>query len=279
MRLYGYLFLFIAGYGGSIPSTSYPPGVCDFIWYTTPELGNPVYGQGTSDGVLSHQRSGLCHHVGAAPCEGFTVYPPPSQTTGRCPNGTKGSSRLDFLNRLMNCFSWSRDELWDSMLHSRCCMCPDWLLCGFIEEEGCLPRLWPSVWVRWFSRCKSRVCIFLGSVAFLLPGWMMMHIRSDDCPYDDRYDTHTTCCLPYESFHPYNHALPWDSFLPSTPDVSTNPQNLDSNLAAAVVVAPPTTPDDDQTNRVATDQLTTGQTLADLPGGGYDLPMNEDFSV
>ena len=113
----------------------------------------------------------------------------------------------------------------------------------------------------------------------------MMHIRSDDCPYDDRYnddryDTHTTCCLPYESFHPYNHALPWESLLPSTPDVSTNPQNLDSNLAAAVVdVAPPSNPDDDQMNRVATDQLTQGQTLVNTPGEGYDFPMHEDFSA
>ncbi|MCJ1264041.1 hypothetical protein MMC22_003912 [Lobaria immixta] len=55
MLLYGYLILFIAGYGGSLPSPPLPPlalpevGMCAHTWYTTPEIGNPLYGLKDSD--------------------------------------------------------------------------------------------------------------------------------------------------------------------------------------------------------------------------------------
>lgn len=77
-----------------------------------------------------------------------------------------------------------------------------------------------------------------------------MHIRSDDCPSDDRYDTRTTCCLPNESFQDY--ARPF----------SSNQQNPESNLAAGVVaVAPSPNPGHDPIAGVPTNLQTTPEQI------------------
>lgn len=93
-----------------------------------------------------------------------------------------------------------------------------------------------------------------------------MHIRSDDCPYDDIYETQVTCCLPSESFQNYINPI------------STNPQVPDSNLATtAVATTSSSNPDNDQ---IAADLPTTyGQIFANTPGEAYDSPTNGGFSI
>lgn len=145
------------------------------------------------------------------------------------------------------------------MLHSRCCLRPGGLQSDFIYEEGHLPRLWPSVWVRW----KGRVCTPAPYYSTSTRLNDTLHIRSDDCPYDDRYDTRTTCCLPHESFQQYIHAL------------SSNSQSPDSNLAAATgAVAAPPISGDDQIDAIS---LLTApeQTLANIPWGVDSFPTFE----
>ena len=106
MHFSSYSILFIAGYAAALPSLPFPLhplyeiGVCDFTWYTHPEMGNPLYKLRNADGVLSHAASGHCLSKGIPTCQGFTVLPP-SWQAGRCPDGKKGpSSRLDILSQL-----------------------------------------------------------------------------------------------------------------------------------------------------------------------------------
>lgn len=105
---YGFSILFVTKSGGALPSLPSPlleVGLCYFTWYTHPEIGNPLYGLRNADGVLSHAGSGNCMSKGEPVCEGFTVFPP-SWQSGGCPDGKRGSSsKLDFLNRLMDLLS------------------------------------------------------------------------------------------------------------------------------------------------------------------------------
>lgn len=145
IRFCSYSILFIARYADALPSLPFPlqplyeTGVCDFTWYTSPQTGNPLYGLGNVDGVLSHAASGHCLSKGRPTCKGFTVFPP-SWQTGRCPDGKRGSSsREDILNQL-TIFHFIRGRLSGSVLHSRCCLRPGGLQSDFIYEEGRLPR-------------------------------------------------------------------------------------------------------------------------------------------
>lgn len=105
IHFYGFAILFFARYGGALPSLAFPPnkaGSCDFTWYTTPEIGNPLYGQRNVDGILSHAGSGYCVSKYGPICEGFSVFPPSWQASGCSDGKRKFSPGLDFLNQLMN---------------------------------------------------------------------------------------------------------------------------------------------------------------------------------
>lgn len=90
-----------------------------------------------------------------------------------------------------------------------------------------------------------------------------MHIRSDDCPYDNRYDTQTTCCLPYESFQ----------------ELRSSPQIPEGNIAANVidVALPPNPADDLIDGNISNLPSGSEKIVSNAPGEVYNSPIYVDF--